>query len=243
MPTDEIQKLFINPTAKIGYGLFAIRKSLLRAVTDLKEKISGDVTDLGCGIMPYKEFLTSNGNIKNYTGIDLKNSDYHNRVIPGLYWDGITIPLPDNSQDWVIVTEFLEHYFDTQHILNEINRVLKPGGSIFFTFPCVFMLHEVPYDYHRFTPFAIEKHLTESAFNDIKIYSLGGFNYSLVIMMSIWNKRSGERGLPRLFSKFFLFLFHKKLLQKCDTSLPDKQTSSDFKNLNMPSGLWGYAQK
>lgn len=241
--TTDIQKLFIDPKPKIGYGQYAIRKSLIRAVSDLKEKISGEVVDLGCGIMPYRAFLEAGGKIRNYRGIDLQYSDYHNEVRPDLYWDGKTIPLADNSQDWLIATEFLEHYFDTQQVLKEIKRVLKPGGRLFFTFPFIYMLHEVPYDYNRFTPYAIEQHFKDAAFTNVDVYPLGGFNHSLVIMMSLWNKNSGKRGLARLFSKLFLFLFHKDLLNN-DTLLPAGEgTSNLYKNGTMPSGLWGYALK
>ena len=243
MNTIEIEEFFIKPNSKIGYGLYATRKSLIKAVTDLKAKISGDVLDLGCGIMPYKTFLQSNGKINNYIGVDLQNSNYHNQVIPDLYWDGIVIPVIDNSQDWVIVTEFLEHYFDTQHILKEIKRVLKPGGSVFFTFPCIYMIHEAPYDYNRFTPFSIKMNFENAGFTKTNIYPLGGFNYSLVIMMSLWNKKSGQRGLVRLFSKLFLFLFYKSLLHYDDKIIADKSDFSIFQNDTTPSGLWGYGRK
>lgn len=243
MKKDDINSLFINPTPKIGYGLYAIRKSLKMAVDELKSHISGEVLDLGCGIMPYKNYLRSNGQISNYTGIDLENSDYHNKVKPDLYWDGITIPLGDESMDWVIATEFMEHYFDTQHILLEIKRVLKPGGRLFFTVPFIYMLHESPYDYHRFTPFSIESHFKKAHYGNINIYALGGFNYSLVIMMSLWSKKSGERGLIRLLIKCFLFFFHKSLLNRNSQLNSGKKNFNLFRNHDMPSGLWGNAQK
>ncbi|MFX9054275.1 class I SAM-dependent methyltransferase, partial [Acinetobacter baumannii] len=72
------------------------------------------------------------------------------------YWDGYTIPFNDNEFDFVIATEFLEHYYDTAHILTEIRRVLKPGGQLFFSVPYIYSLHEVPYDHHRFTPYALK---------------------------------------------------------------------------------------
>lgn len=243
MNKDDINDLFINPTSKIGYGLYAIRQSLKKAVDDLKDNISGDVADLGCGIMPYKKYLLSNGKINRYTGIDLQHSEYHNQIKPDLYWDGFIIPFEDNSLDWVIVTEFLEHYFDTSHILMEIKRVLKAGGKAFFTVPFIYMLHEVPFDYHRFTPFSLQNHFTNANYKKVDIYALGGFNHSLVIMISLWNKKSGEKGITRLFLKFFLFLFHKRLLNRDNYLASGKKDFELFSNNNMPSGLWGYAQK
>jgi hypothetical protein len=41
-----------------------------------------------------------------YIGVDLEQSEYHNEVRPDLYWDGITIPMDDESVDFVLATEF-----------------------------------------------------------------------------------------------------------------------------------------
>ena len=115
---------------KIPSSYFIIRKTLLGAVSELKPKLKGNVLDLGCGIMPYKEFLNSSA-IDNYIGVDLyEPTSYQNLVKPDLFWDGVTIPIEDSSCDFVIVTEFLEHYYDTNHILLEIKRVLKRNLTI-----------------------------------------------------------------------------------------------------------------
>ena len=240
---DLITKFFINPTPDLGLDTYVIRKSIIRAVSDLRTKIHGNVVDLGCGIMPYKVFLKKGNKINKYIGIDLKNSEYHNTQKPDEIWDGHTIPVEDNSQDWVIVTEFLEHYFDTNHILKEIKRILKPGGKIFFTIPCVYMLHEVPHDHHRFTAFSLNEHFKKNEYRTTEVFPLGGFNYSLIIMMSLWNRHSGTRGFIRIVVKLFLSLFYKKLLKEDHLYGTYNKRYTDFKNFTFPSGLWGYAEK
>jgi SAM-dependent methyltransferase len=237
-----IDKYFINPVPEIGLDTYLIRLSLINAVKDLGIKIGGDVLDLGCGIMPYKEYLLNNKNVISYKGMDLKDSQYHNAIQPDIYWDGVQIPLPDKSQDWVIITEFLEHYFDTRHILNEIYRVLKPGGKIFFTVPSLYVLHEVPYDYHRFTYFSLEKYFQITNFKQIEIYPLGNFNYSLLIILSLWKKYSNAKFSSKFFVRVFLCLFHKKLMAQ-PSNFWTLQNSSHFQNYQLPSGLWGYATK
>lgn len=237
-----IDNYFINPTPDIGLDTYLIRLSLINAVKDLRIKIGGDVLDLGCGIMPYKEYLTKNKNVISYKGIDLKDSQYHNAIKPDIYWDGVHIPLNDNSQDWVIITEFLEHYFDTRHILNEIHRVLKPGGKIFFTIPSIYVLHEVPYDYHRFTYFSLEKYFQITNFKKLEINPLGNFNYSLLIILSLWKKYSVAKFSSKFFVRVFLKLFHKKLMVQ-QSNFTTHQNNSHFQNYQLPSGLWGYATK
>lgn len=236
-------ELFINPKPSIGYGLYVIRKSIIAAITDLKKHISGNVIDLGCGIMPYREFLMEHGKIENYTGIDLERSEYHHAIVPDLFWDGISIPLPDASQDWIIATEFLEHYFDTQHILCEIKRVLKPGGKLFFTVPCVYMLHEIPYDHHRFTAFALSAWFNKCGYSNNQVYPSGGFNYSLIIMLSLWNKNAGNKGFLKIAIKLFLWFAHRSLVKNDHAFGTYRKNYTTYKNSTMPSGLWGYAEK
>ena len=43
------------------------------------------------------------------------------------------LPLPDNSVDFVIFTEVVEHLYNPAHVLKEIGRVLKKGGRVYLT--------------------------------------------------------------------------------------------------------------
>ena len=226
---------FINLKAEnMLISFYVIRKSLFDAVIELKPKLHGIVVDFACGVMPYKEYLQSNS-VEKYIGIDLEPTKYHNQVKPDYYWDGKKIPLDDATVNFVIATEFLEHYFDTNHILNEIIRVLKPGGTFFFTVPSVWPLHEAPYDYHRFTPFALDEHFKKSAFSSWEIKPLGGFHYHLALSIALWNDFRLPQKKQKLI-KPFLNLVVKFLMKK------DKK-ESNFKNNQMYSGLYGFVVK
>lgn len=67
--------------------------------------------------------------------------EYFDGVASGDYLDGImcidlqNIPFEDNYFDFVITEDVLEHVWDVTRALNEINRVLKPGGKHIFTVP------------------------------------------------------------------------------------------------------------
>lgn len=221
-------------TEKMPVSFYIIRKSLLEAVNELKPIIKGRVLDLACGVMPYKQYLM-NDEVIDYIGIDLEPTEYHHDVKPDFYWDGTTIPLENASVDFVIATEFLEHYFDTSVILKEIKRVLRPGGIFFFTVPCIWPLHEVPYDYHRFTPFALEEHFKKVKFSTIDIKALGGFHYYLALTLAIWK----ENKVPSAKQKFispFLNLVIKILVRKDDKK-------EGFINGRLYSGLYGFVTK
>lgn len=229
-----IKEYFIELSiCKIPPSLYVIRKSILTAVNELKPSIKGVVLDLGCGVMPYKDYL-NNPLIEKYIGIDVENSIYHNSVKPDLYWDGVNIPMEDSSCDYVIATEFFEHYYDINHILKEIMRVLKKDGILFFTVPSIWPIHEAPYDYHRFTPFSLEKYFNIAKFSSWKIGSLGGFYVCLAIILSFWFEKKSSYVqwiIKPLFSKLIRFF------------LKNDKSFFPFRNGQFHSGLFGFVVK
>ena len=48
---------------------------------------------------------------------------------------GDCLPVPDNSQDFVISSHVIEHFFDPIKALKEWHRVVRPGGYIFLIVP------------------------------------------------------------------------------------------------------------
>ena len=61
----------------------------------------------------------------------------------------------------------LEHVFDPDDFLKEINRVMKPGGKLLITVPFVWDEHEQPYDYARYSSFGLEYLLKKIGFEII----------------------------------------------------------------------------
>lgn len=60
-------------------------------------------------------------------------ADYHNVNV-----EASALPFPDNTFDLVLFCEVLEHFTtDPLHALQEISRVLKPGGQLILTTPNV----------------------------------------------------------------------------------------------------------
>jgi SAM-dependent methyltransferase len=49
--------------------------------------------------------------------------------------DALRLPFPDDTFDRIIASEVLEHVSDDQVALDEIHRVLKPGGTLAATVP------------------------------------------------------------------------------------------------------------
>ena len=64
------------------------------------------------------------------------------------------IKLQSNSLGTVICIDTLEHVQDVKKAVDELHRVLKPGGLCIISSVMNFPIHEHPSDYWRFTPFA-----------------------------------------------------------------------------------------
>jgi len=57
----------------------------------------------------------------------------------------------DNIFDYVVCTEVLEHTLQPFHAVDEIHRILKPGGKVFLSVPFNFRIHGPLPDCWRFT--------------------------------------------------------------------------------------------
>lgn len=189
---NNISNDFINPQiSAIFFDRYLIRKEIYDRLKKNVHLFNGNLLDIGCGSMPYKDYiLSTNHGVKKYIGLDFPQGKYAEQKQPDLTWDGTTIPLPDKSIDCAMATEVLEHCYEPLTVLKEVKRVLKPNGLFFFTTPFLWPLHDVPHDHFRYTPFSLERLLSESVFEDIQIKPLGGWNASLAQMLGLWLRRA-----------------------------------------------------
>jgi SAM-dependent methyltransferase len=79
------------------------------------------------------------------------------------------IPLEDGAADAALLTQVLEHVPDPGAVLAETARILRAGGRVFVTVPFVWELHELPFDFWRFTAASLEQLLVSAGFADIEV--------------------------------------------------------------------------
>jgi SAM-dependent methyltransferase len=81
-------------------------------------------------------------------------------IQPGLGVDRIEdihhLTFEDNSVGTVLSFETLEHVADPIRAVQEMYRVLRPGGVLAISSLMFFPIHEHPWDYWRFTPEAFD---------------------------------------------------------------------------------------
>jgi SAM-dependent methyltransferase len=126
----------------------------------------GSVLDVGAGTRPYRPLYERY--FSECVATDVAHSVHDIRAVDVIA-PAESLPFEDESFDAVICTEVLEHARDPSRALAEVRRVLRPGGRAFVTTPFMVPLHEMPYDFYRYTPSALHA-LAGSA--DLSVISL-----------------------------------------------------------------------
>lgn len=85
------------------------------------------------------------------------------------------LPIGDTSFDLVVCTQVLEHVANPQQAVDEIYRVLRPGGVVILTTNFHYGLHGVPHDYFRFSRYALEHLFQRSGFEVNATVPRGGY--------------------------------------------------------------------
>ena len=150
-----IQRFFEISSTFIFHPQFIAQRSI-----DLKVKgVSGSfatgsqILDVGSGCGPYWYLRPD----CSWVGLDIYPSKPETIVVS----QGSTWAFDNCSFDGVLCTQVLEHAFDFKLILSEVERILKPGGVLVISVPFIFPYHGAPEDFHRFSKFAMEKHLQD----------------------------------------------------------------------------------
>lgn len=136
--------LFINP-------FFLARRRLRQAVAMLAPALHGRLLDVGCGTKPYRALFR----VDEYIGLDIDSDTTRRQAVADVLYDGLRFPFETGCFDAVLCNQVLEHVFDPDQFLAEIQRVLVPGGTLLLTVPFVWDEHEQPWDYARYTSFGL----------------------------------------------------------------------------------------
>ncbi len=128
----------------------ALSRKLTRLTLDrfIEAHASAGLTlDLGAQAGPYA------AHFPRRVGLDLHHA-------PGIdvVGDARALPIRDNVFEVLLCTEMLEHVTEPQTAIDEMYRVLEPGGLLVLTTRFLLPIHDAPHDYFRFTKYGL-RHL------------------------------------------------------------------------------------
>lgn len=116
-----------------------LHQRLLKPYVVTKELINGNILEVGCGEGRGVEWLMDKAT--SYTAID-KIEEVIQRLKEkypsGIFLSGNIPPFTDlknDTYDFVISFQVIEHIPQDAFFLEEIHRVLKPGGKVYLTTP------------------------------------------------------------------------------------------------------------
>lgn len=136
------------------------RRGLAAAMIKFKNTLSGNLLDVGCGSMPYRNLFF----VSSYRGLEIDTPFNREKNIADDYYDGNRFPYEDQIFESILCNQVLEHVFNPDCFLKEINRVLATGGRLLLTVPFVWDEHEQPNDYARYTSFGLKSLLEKNGF-------------------------------------------------------------------------------
>lgn len=189
-------------------------------LSELKKHAFGRLIDIGCGDKPFCAVLKNQ--VEEYIGVDHPET-LHAKDKIDVFADVYNLPFEDNSFDSAILTQVIEHLEKPVVALKEINRILKPGGKLFISWPFLYPIHEAPRDFYRYTKYGMNYLAEMSGFKSIEIKSSSGFWITMFGLLSkyIYDKPAF------IYIIFYPFLFILKYLCVFINYFDKKEESKD----------------
>lgn len=133
---------FIDSNAK-KYGKYVTDNKLNKLLLDVAPQ---DYE----GAQPFLRY--SNGNIIVET-LDINPKSNATYILDITKYNSI---IKDNTYDYILITEVLEHTLQPFDVVKELYRILKPNGIVFLSVPCNFRIHGPLPDNWRFTQYGLQ---------------------------------------------------------------------------------------
>ena len=159
------------------FSLNSLGRDLLELSNRLRLAPTDAILDIGCGEKPYYPLFAPW--TQRYVGIDIEA----HAAIDCLVSPQDPLPFADASFALVLCTQVIEHVENPQSFIDEIHRVLKPGGTLYLSAPFVWEVHNYPNDYWRFTDQGLA--LLLRAFADVAITPQGRSTQGLLQAASL----------------------------------------------------------
>lgn len=162
-----------------------------------------DILEVGCGPGGMMSGLSRFGRVHGLD-VSLDAMRYcRDRGFPNVVTgSGLALPFADASFDMVALFDAIEHIPDDRKVLEEVRRILKPGGLVFISVPAYQFLYSqndrLVHHQRRYTRARLARLLDETAFRPRKLTYFNTLLFPLILPAVLVVKLK-ERlvGLPR----------------------------------------------
>lgn len=139
--------------------------------------MEGPIYEFGSYLVPGQEQLANLRPLfpgRPYIGCDMR---------PGPGVDQVEdlghLTLDDEVAGTIICVDTLEHVFEVRRAIDEMIRVLRPGGMLLVSVPLDFRIHDYPDDYWRLTPSCIARLMAPLAATIVGSQGVEGYPHTV----------------------------------------------------------------
>ena len=138
----------------------------------LSQYATGRLLDLGCGKAPlyvaYRDYVAST------ICVDWAESLHVNPCLDLVADLSKPLIIEDCSFETVLLSDVLEHIPAPERLCGEVSRVLTRKGYLILNVPFYYWIHEEPYDFYRYTEFALRRFMSLVGLEVIELTTVGG---------------------------------------------------------------------
>lgn len=139
---------------------------------------AGRCLDVGAGTAPYRSDLNKMLGMIHYVAMDVAPSDTTQVVA-----DGCRMPFSEGSFDMAVSFDVIQHVATPDQMLDEMVRVISPGGHVLLTFPFLYPECDF-YDFHRWTMDGMEQSLRACGLEIVLAERRGGRLFALACTLN-----------------------------------------------------------
>jgi len=167
-------KLIVSKDSKkINTGSRIIANCVANFYTrDIPKYAHGKLLDLGCGEAPLYAFYRDH--VTDVVCADWKTSTHDLSYVDFHIDMTKSLPFKNDTFDTVIMSDVLEHISRPFDTLQEVSRIIVPGGHLILNVPFLYWIHEAPHDYFRYTEFGLRSICENYALKVIELSPIGG---------------------------------------------------------------------
>lgn len=183
------------------------------------------VLDAGAGTSPYRSLFDH----ARYEAADFAQVTSTHYAPLDYVCDLTAIPVEDGRFDRIVCNQVLEHLPEPPRAMAELFRVTAPGGTVFLSAPLFYAEHQQPYDYFRYTRFALRKLFEDAGYVVTEVLWMEGYFGTVAYQFQqmsralpkdlaatrelcagwrtayLWPAMLGVRALARVLQRFFAY--------------------------------------